>query len=59
MNAVLEFDTHPYNNATSGPRHDEVIGLYRGEPLYHASLAAQEYRTLAAIKRLSRCGAYR
>jgi hypothetical protein len=27
-------------------RHGEVIGSYRGEPLYHASLAPQEYRTL-------------
>jgi SAM-dependent methyltransferase len=31
---------------TAGPRHGEVIGSYRGEPLYHASLAPQEYRTL-------------
>ena len=31
---------------TSGPLHGEAIGSYRGEPLYHASLAAEEYRSL-------------
>jgi cyclopropane fatty-acyl-phospholipid synthase-like methyltransferase len=31
---------------TSGTSHGEAIGSYRGEPLYHASLAPQEYRTL-------------
>jgi SAM-dependent methyltransferase len=31
---------------TSGSSHGEAIGSYRGEPLYHASLAAQEYGTL-------------
>ena len=31
---------------TSGPAHGEAIGSYRGEPLYHASLDAAEYRTL-------------
>jgi hypothetical protein len=31
---------------TSGSSHGEGIGSYRGEPLYHASLASQEYRTL-------------
>jgi hypothetical protein len=31
---------------TSGPSHGEVIGSYRGEPLYHASLAGAEYRSL-------------
>jgi SAM-dependent methyltransferase len=31
---------------TSGASHGEAIGSYRGEPLYHASLAADEYRTL-------------
>lgn len=30
----------------SGPAHGEAIGSYRGEPLYHASLAATEYETL-------------
>ncbi len=31
---------------TSGPSHGEAIGVYRGEPLYHASLAEAEYRSL-------------
>jgi SAM-dependent methyltransferase len=31
---------------TSGTSHGEAIGSYRGEPLYHASLAPEEYRTL-------------
>ena len=31
---------------TSGPAHGEAIGSYNGEPLYHASLDAAEYRTL-------------
>jgi SAM-dependent methyltransferase len=31
---------------TTGPSHGEAIGSYRGEPLYHASLAAAEYRSL-------------
>jgi SAM-dependent methyltransferase len=29
---------------TSGAEHGEAIGSYRGEPLYHASLAPAEYR---------------
>ena len=33
---------------TSGPFHGESIGSYHGEPLYHASLSAQEYRRLLA-----------
>jgi len=33
---------------TSGPRHGEAIGDFRGEPLYHASLAPDEYRSLLA-----------
>ena len=33
---------------TSGPRHGEAIGTLRGEPLYHASLAPDEYRSLLA-----------
>ena len=33
---------------TSGPRHGEAIGQLRGEPLYHASLAPDEYRALFA-----------
>ncbi|MPS81198.1 MAG: class I SAM-dependent methyltransferase [Achromobacter sp.] len=31
---------------TSGPSHGEAIGSYRGAPLYHASLAPEEYRAL-------------
>jgi SAM-dependent methyltransferase len=31
---------------TSGGSNDESVGLYRGEPLYHASLAAEEYEAL-------------
>jgi SAM-dependent methyltransferase len=30
----------------SGPAYGEAIGEYRGDPLYHASLNADEYRTL-------------
>lgn len=37
---VLMFNT--------GPAHGEGIGRYRGDPLYHASLDAAEYRTLLA-----------
>ncbi|WP_130804248.1 class I SAM-dependent methyltransferase [Acinetobacter ihumii] len=33
---------------TSGPRHGEAIGEMFGEPLYHASLDAEEYRALLA-----------
>ena len=33
---------------TSGPRPGEAVGELRGEPLYHASLAPEEYRTLLA-----------
>ena len=36
--AILMFNT--------GPVHEEAIGAYRGDPLYHASLSADEYRTL-------------
>jgi trans-aconitate methyltransferase len=36
---------------TSGPAHGEAIGQFQGEPLYHASLDAQEYRAL-----LETCG---
>jgi SAM-dependent methyltransferase len=36
--AVLMFNT--------GPEHGEGIGSYRGDPLYHASLDANEYETL-------------
>jgi SAM-dependent methyltransferase len=31
---------------TSGPEHGEVVGRLEGEPLYHASLDAREYRRL-------------
>jgi SAM-dependent methyltransferase len=31
---------------TSGPQHGEAIGEWQGEPLYHASLAPDEYRAL-------------
>jgi len=31
---------------TSGPGDGEAIGSYAGEPLYHASLSAHEYRSL-------------
>jgi len=31
---------------TSGPDQGEAIGRFQGEPLYHASLAAAEYRSL-------------
>jgi SAM-dependent methyltransferase len=30
----------------SGPAQGEVVGDYRGDPLYHASLSADEYREL-------------
>jgi SAM-dependent methyltransferase len=33
---------------TSGPAHGEAIGELYGKPLYHASLAAEEYRALLA-----------
>jgi SAM-dependent methyltransferase len=38
---------------TSGPRHDEAVGSFRGEPLYHASLAPDEYRSLLAANDFS------
>jgi SAM-dependent methyltransferase len=31
---------------TSGPAHGEAIGEWEGEPLYHASLSQEEYRSL-------------
>jgi trans-aconitate methyltransferase len=33
---------------TSGPAHGEAIGEWQSEPLYHASLAPEEYRSLLA-----------
>ena len=38
--AVLMFST--------GPTDGEIIGSYRGDPLYHASLGAAEYKALLA-----------
>ncbi len=44
------FDTHAGPAAalmfTSGPEHGVAIGTFEGEPLYHASLDPQEYRSL-------------
>jgi SAM-dependent methyltransferase len=44
------FKRHAAPNAalmfTSGPSHGVALGTYRGEPLYHASLDAEEYRAL-------------
>jgi hypothetical protein len=31
---------------TTGPRHGVAMGVFEGEPLYHASLDAEEYRAL-------------
>jgi hypothetical protein len=39
VGAVLMFNT--------GPEHGEAVGSYRGDPLYHASLASAEYVALA------------
>lgn len=33
---------------TSGPSHGEAVGSFEGEPLYHGSLAPEEYRALLA-----------
>ena len=33
---------------TTGPGFGEAIGSFQGEPLYHASLSAEEYRSLLA-----------
>jgi SAM-dependent methyltransferase len=38
---------------SSGPRHGEAIGNLHGEPLYHASLDPEEYRTLLAANGFS------
>jgi len=38
---------------TSGPRHGEAVGTLGGEPLYHASLAPEEYRALLAANNFS------
>lgn len=46
------FGAHARDNAvlmfTSGPGNGEAIGEFQGEPLYHASLAPEEYRVLLA-----------
>lgn len=34
---------------TSGPSYGEAIGIYQGEPLYHASLDAAEYTSLLEV----------
>ena len=45
-----QFSAHAKRGAalmfTSGPSHGEAIGEMFGEPLYHASLDAEEYRAL-------------
>ena len=44
------FECHAASGAalmfTSGPSAGEVVGSYRGDPLYHASLDSAEYRAL-------------
>ncbi|MCX7356320.1 MAG: class I SAM-dependent methyltransferase [Alphaproteobacteria bacterium] len=46
------FAAHAAPNAalmfTSGPSHGESMGVYQGDPLYHASLDPAEYRALLA-----------
>jgi SAM-dependent methyltransferase len=37
---------------TSGPEHGVAMGEWQGEPLYHASLAPEEYRSLLAANGL-------
>jgi cyclopropane fatty-acyl-phospholipid synthase-like methyltransferase len=36
---------------TSGPRHGVAMGEWQSEPLYHASLAPEEYRSLLSAHR--------
>jgi hypothetical protein len=38
---------------TSGPRHGEAIGSFRGEPRHHASVAPDEYRSQLAANDFS------
>ena len=38
---------------TSGPSESVVVGAYRGEPLFHASLGPDEYRALLAVNGFS------
>jgi hypothetical protein len=44
------FEAHAQPGAmlmfTSGPAHTEAIGDFEGEPLFHASLSPDEYRSL-------------
>lgn len=44
------FSRHASHHATlmftAGTSHGEAVGSYAGEPLYHASLAVEEYRRL-------------
>jgi hypothetical protein len=40
VDTVLMFNT--------GPQHGEVVGDYKGDPLYHASLSSAEYEALLA-----------
>jgi SAM-dependent methyltransferase len=46
------FQAHAKSGAmlmfTSGPAESEAIGEFEGEPLFHASLSPQEYRSLLA-----------
>jgi len=34
---------------TAGPGHGEAVGSFQGKPLYHASLAREEYESLLAM----------
>ena len=38
---------------TSGPAQGVAMGVYAGEPLYHASLAPDEYRALLEVNDFS------
>lgn len=44
------FDQHAASSAVlmfnSGPAEGQAVGEYRGDPLYHASLSADEYRAV-------------
>lgn len=44
------FEKHTKSRAalmfTSGPSNGEIVGSLEGDPLYHASLASEEYRSL-------------
>ena len=51
-NMFAIFTTHAADDAVlmfnAGPAHGEAIGTYRGDPLFHASLAPDEYQSLLA-----------